>query len=94
MRVKVTARWQVLDAVKARAALSSSGDFVYKELEFALRDAVGARVTEDLLADRSTLAREIGDAVRAKAEEHGLAVRSVGILMDVAQSWLPRERSL
>jgi regulator of protease activity HflC (stomatin/prohibitin superfamily) len=39
---------------------------------------VGARTLDELLGDKGALDREVGDAVRAKVEEHGLAVRSVG----------------
>jgi hypothetical protein len=79
LRVNLTALWQVTDAVKARAALTNFVEFVYRELQFALREAVGARVLNELLGDKGALDREIGNAVRAKVEEHGLAVRSVGV---------------
>jgi regulator of protease activity HflC (stomatin/prohibitin superfamily) len=79
LRVNLTALWQVLDAVKARGSLTNFVEFVYKELQFALREAVGGRALDDLLGDKGALDREIGEAVRAKVEEHGLAVRSVGV---------------
>jgi regulator of protease activity HflC (stomatin/prohibitin superfamily) len=79
LRVNLTALWQVLDVVKARAELSNFVEFVYKELQFALREAVGTRTLDELLGDKGVLDREIGDAVRAKVEEHGLAVKSVGV---------------
>ena len=79
LRVNLTALWQVLDAVKARSTLTNFVEFLYKELQFALREAVGARTLDELLGDKGALDREIGDAVRAKVEEHGLALRSVGV---------------
>ena len=79
LRVNLTALWQVLDVVKARSTLTNFVEFLYKELQFALREAVGARTLDELLGDKGVLDREIGDAVRAKVEEHGLAVRSVGV---------------
>jgi regulator of protease activity HflC (stomatin/prohibitin superfamily) len=79
LRVNLTALWQVLDAVKARGALTNFVEFVYKELQFALREAIGARVLDELLGDKGALDREIGDVVRAKVAELGLAVRSVGV---------------
>jgi regulator of protease activity HflC (stomatin/prohibitin superfamily) len=79
LRVNLTALWQVPDVVKARAALTNFGEFLYKELQFALREAVGTRTLDELLGDKGVLDREIGDAVRAQVEEHGLAVRSVGV---------------
>ena len=79
LRVNLTALWQVTDAVKARATVANFVDYIYKELQFALREAVGTRTLDELLGDKGALDREIGNAVRAKVEEHGLAVRSVGV---------------
>jgi regulator of protease activity HflC (stomatin/prohibitin superfamily) len=79
LRVNLTALWQVLDVVKARGQLSNFTEYAYKELQFALREAVGGRTLDELLGDKGALDREIGDAVRAKVAEFGLAVRSVGV---------------
>ncbi|HZT03262.1 MAG TPA: SPFH domain-containing protein [Steroidobacteraceae bacterium] len=65
LRVNLTALWQVLDAVKARSTLSNFVEFLYKELQFALREAVGARTLDELLGDKGALDREVGNAVRA-----------------------------
>lgn len=79
LRVNLTALWQVLDAVKARATLTNFMELTYKELQFALREAVGARTLDELLGDKGMLDREIGAAVRPKVTEHGLAIHSVGV---------------
>ena len=79
LRVNLTALWQMLDVVKARGTLSNFTEFAYKELQFALREAVGARTLDELLGDKGVLDRDIGASVRAKLEEHGLAVHSVGV---------------
>ncbi|HEY4214634.1 MAG TPA: slipin family protein [Steroidobacteraceae bacterium] len=79
LRVNLTAHWHVLDAVKVRADLTNFVDFLYKELQFALRESVGGRSLDELLGDKGALDREIGDVVRAKVADQGLAVRSVGV---------------
>ena len=79
LRVNLTALWQVLDVVKARGTLKDFAEFAYKELQFALREVVGARTLDELLGDKGTLDRDIGAAVRAKVAEHGLAIHSVGV---------------
>jgi regulator of protease activity HflC (stomatin/prohibitin superfamily) len=79
LRVNLTALWQVQDVVKARSRLVNFVEFVYKELQFALREAVGTRTLDELLGQKGALDREIADVVRSKIEEHGLAVRSVGV---------------
>ncbi|MEO8019645.1 MAG: slipin family protein [Pseudomonadota bacterium] len=78
LRVNLTALWQVVDAVKARATVSNFVDYVYKELQFALREAVGVRTLDELLGDKGVLDREVQTSV-AKLEASGLAVRSVGV---------------
>jgi hypothetical protein len=85
LRVHLTALWQVLDAVKARAGLVNFVEFLNRELLFALREATGARVLDELLEDVGALDREVGNAVRTKVQEHGLAVRSVGLLCERMQ---------
>ena len=79
LRVNLTALWQVLDVVKARSRLKDFAEFAYKELQFALREAVGARTLDELLGDKGTLDRDIGAAVRTKVAEHGLSIHSVGV---------------
>ena len=79
LRVNLTASWQVLDAVKARSTLKNFVEFAYKELQFALREAVGGRTLDELLGDKGALDREIGAAVATTLAEHGLVVRSVGV---------------
>jgi regulator of protease activity HflC (stomatin/prohibitin superfamily) len=78
LRVNLTALWQVTDAVKARATVSNFVDYVYKELQFALREAVGTRTLDELLGDKGALDRQVSVSA-AKLEAGGLAVRSVGV---------------
>jgi len=79
LRVNLTAQWQVTDAVKARGELQNFVEFVYKEMQFALREAVGARTLDDMLGAKGELDREIEIVARAKVEAHGIALKSVGI---------------
>jgi regulator of protease activity HflC (stomatin/prohibitin superfamily) len=78
LRVNLTALWQVTDVMKARATVSNFVDYVYKELQFALREAVGTRTLDELLADKGAIDREV-NASAARLESSGLAVRSVGV---------------
>lgn len=79
LRVNLTALWQVEDVVQARAALQNFVEFVYKELQFALREAIGSRTLDELLGAKGELDREIQTSVRSKIEEHGLRLASVGV---------------
>ena len=59
LRVNLTALWQVEDVVQARAALQNFVEYVYKELQFALREAIGSRTLDELLGAKGDLDREI-----------------------------------
>ena len=78
LRLNLTALWQVTDAVKARSVVSNAVEYVYKELQLALREAVSSRTLEELLTDKGALDREVA-ASAGKLERSGLAVRSVGV---------------
>jgi regulator of protease activity HflC (stomatin/prohibitin superfamily) len=79
LRVNLTALWQVEDIVKARAALQNFMEFVYKELQFALRESVGSRTLDELLGAKGELDREIQASARNKIEQHGIRLASVGV---------------
>jgi regulator of protease activity HflC (stomatin/prohibitin superfamily) len=78
LRLNLTALWQVTDAVKARSVVSNAAEYVYKELQLALREAVGSRTLDELLTDKGAIDREVA-ASAGKLEASGLAVRSVGV---------------
>lgn len=78
LRLNLTALWQVTDAVKARSVVSNASEYVYKELQLALREAVGSRSLDELLTGKGALDREVA-ASAVKLEASGLAVRSVGV---------------
>jgi len=78
LRLNLTALWQVTDAVKARSVVSNAAEYVYKELQLALREAVGMRTLDELLTDKGAIDREVA-ASATRLETGGLAVRSVGV---------------
>ena len=79
LRINLTALWQVVDAVAVRAALTNAAEYTYKELQFALREAVGSRTLDELLGAKGELDREIHAAALGKIEQHGIRLASVGV---------------
>ncbi len=67
LRVNLTALWQIEDVVQARTTLQNFVEYVYKELQFALREAIGSRTLDELLGAKGDLDREIQD-VRARQD--------------------------
>ncbi len=79
LRVNLTANYRVSDPVKARSELGNFVEYLYRSLQFGLRQAVGVRTLDVLLGNKDELDQVIFDCVRVKAELFGLQVDSVGV---------------
>ena len=79
LRVNLTAAYQVVDPVKARQDLVDVTGHLYRELQFALRAAIGTRTLDTLLGNKGELDRVIYEAVAPKVAAHGVEVDNVGV---------------
>jgi regulator of protease activity HflC (stomatin/prohibitin superfamily) len=79
LRLNITALYRVADAVRARQSLRDPKDWLYRELQLALRQAVGNRTLDGLLGNKNELDRSVLEQVAGKAAALGLEVTSVGV---------------
>jgi regulator of protease activity HflC (stomatin/prohibitin superfamily) len=79
LRLNLGAQFQIVNPVLARAKLQKPLDWIYRELQFALRQAVGCRDLDKLLEDKERADREVFDKVAGKAAENGFELHSVGL---------------
>ena len=79
LRVNLAAQYQITDALAARSKLVNVTDYVYRELQFALRHVIGTRTLDALLGDKDVLDKVIFDAVKTKVTEFGIKLCSVGV---------------
>ena len=79
LRINLSANYQVTDGVRARLQLKDYEDYLYRQLQFALREAVGTKTLDSLLADKEALNGELFRAVAKQVAEYGLKVSSVGV---------------
>lgn len=79
LRINLSAGFRIADPVQARTELEDWSAFLYRELQFGLRQAVGTRTLEELLGDKEALDRGLLEQVQAKAAPFGLEVREVGV---------------
>ncbi|MEM7404158.1 MAG: slipin family protein [Pseudomonadota bacterium] len=79
LRVSVLASYRVVDPVAARQQLTDFSQSLYRELQFALRAAVGTRSLDALLGDKAVLDRTIDEHVRERVAAHGIEVVGVGV---------------
>lgn len=79
LRVNLNASVRYVDALKAFETQAKPIDWLYRELQFALRAAVGTKSLDELLEDKGAIDRSVAEQVRARATPAGLDVDSVGV---------------
>jgi regulator of protease activity HflC (stomatin/prohibitin superfamily) len=79
LRLNLTAGYRVLDPVQAKTSLADIAGYLYKELQFGLRAAVGTRSLDALLEDKGAIDAAIAEYISPKASEHGIEIESVGV---------------
>jgi regulator of protease activity HflC (stomatin/prohibitin superfamily) len=79
VRLNLTAGYRISDPLQAMNNLVDITGFLYKELQFALRGAVGDRTLDGLLEDKGGIDQDIAEYIRTKTTNYGLTVESVGV---------------
>lgn len=79
LRLNLTAGYRIADPIRAKTLLIDISGFLYKELQFGLRSAVGTRSLDQLLEDKTAIDTTISDYIRAKVADYGVEVESVGV---------------
>ncbi len=79
LRLNLTAGYRILDPLRAKNALVDITGYLYKELQFALRGAVGEKTLDALLEDKGAIDRSISEYIRQKTVDYGIEVDSVGV---------------
>lgn len=79
LRLNLSATWRYADVLHAFGQLQKPVEHLYRELQFALRSAVGTRSLDELLEDKQSLDEVVIAQVRARLDGSGVDVRSVGV---------------
>ena len=79
LRVNVLVSYCIADALLSATVVSDAAQTIYREAQLALRAAVGTRTLDDLLAAKSVVSDEVLGAIKDRAAEFGVEVRSAGI---------------
>jgi regulator of protease activity HflC (stomatin/prohibitin superfamily) len=78
LRVNLSATWQIKQAEVVKAELADAKDFLYRELQLALRTVVSTQTLDELLVDKNSLNQQVQAIVVDKAAGYGIDVKSVG----------------
>lgn len=79
LRVNLNAGYRVTDVLVAFAKQAKPVDYLYKELQFGLRAAIGARTLDELLENKGMIDQAVADHIKRRVEGFGLEVDSVGV---------------
>ena len=67
------------DVLRAFAQLQKPADHLYRELQFALRAAVGTRTLDELLENKTVIDEVVTAHMAAKLQPYGMQLESVGV---------------
>jgi len=79
LRLNLSAAYRVADPLVAERKLADFTDFLYREFQLQLREAVGAGTLDELLGDKDSLNQIITEGIRGRVAEYGIEVVSVGV---------------
>ena len=78
LRVNAVCNWRVSDAVAWQSLHNTPEDFLYRELQFAIRAVIGGKNMDTLLADKNSTDAELLALMQEKRIA-GIEIESVGI---------------
>lgn len=79
LRINLTAGYRITDVMGAFAKQAKPVDYLYKELQFGLRAAVGTRTLDELLENKSLLDEVVSEHIKQRVVGFGIEVDSVGV---------------
>jgi len=79
IRANVTAVYKIADPEVAVAVAADVSDYLYKALQFALREVIGTRTLEAVLGNKDGINDAIAERLVPKLRDAGLDVSTVGV---------------
>src|SRR5271166_2661986 len=79
IRVNILAEFQVTDAVKAKQVVKDSSEHLYRALQLSVRETLGKKTLEEVLADETDVDEAVVALVRAEMENIGVRVGDIAL---------------
>ena len=79
LRVNLTATYRIKEVLRTLSTLSQPTEYLYKELQFGLRAAMGTRTLDELLENKTVIDESVFAYICDKTAELGIEVHSVGV---------------
>ncbi len=79
LRVNISTVYEVTNAEASRALVKDASELLYRTLQIAVRQTLGKRTLEEVLAEKADIDEAVLAGVRAEMEPFGLLVRTIAI---------------
>jgi regulator of protease activity HflC (stomatin/prohibitin superfamily) len=79
IRVNVWAEYRVSDAIKAKQSVKDYAEYLYRTLQLAVRQTLGRRTLEEILAEKVDIDESVAAAIRKEAEAVGVFLGNMGL---------------
>lgn len=79
VRANLTAIFRITDAGRVADATAKLEDYLYKELQFALREVTGARTLEDVLGDKPGINQALRERLEPVLQAAGMKLETAGV---------------
>lgn len=79
IRVNLLATWKINDPEKLVMHVKEYKEFLYREMQLALRTAIATKTLDELLTDKNLLNEALKEATSIRSSEYGISIESVGV---------------
>jgi len=79
LRVNISAVYEVVNAASARAGAKDVNELLYRTLQIAVRQTLGKRTLEEVLAEKTDLDEAVSTEVRREMEMYGVRVGAIAL---------------
>lgn len=79
LRINLIANWRYSDVLQAYKKLTEPTQYLYRELQMGLREAVGTRTLDELLENKTIIDEVVSNRVTANLSDLGIETVSVGV---------------
>ncbi|HLY18409.1 MAG TPA: slipin family protein [Bryobacteraceae bacterium] len=79
VRVNISAVFEIVDAMTARAGLKDVHEYLHRALQIAVRQSLGKRTLEQVLAEKTDIDEAVSAEVRREMESYGVRVREIAL---------------
>ena len=79
LRVNISATFEIADAATARSGLKDVNEYLYRALQIAVRQSLGKRTLEEVLAQKTDIDEAVSAEVRREMQVYGVRVSVISL---------------